>query len=235
MLRTARLSGAALVAAILLPGAPALGATHLVTPGETLSGIAAANGLSTSAVAAANGMSPTAFAISGTRLTIPAPGSVATAPVAATSAPSTAAAPTGGGLRVRWGDSLSAIAARNGVAPGRLAAVNGLDPSRPLLAGTSLRLPAAGGGRTSAAPLGSTTGAPAPGGGHEGRLRGAPRRHAGRPRGAQPRPASADGVHERARSEEAAARGHCPQAADRLASHLVSDRPGPPHSSPPPA
>src|SRR3954470_10560525 len=92
MLRTARLSGAALVAAILLPGAPALGATHLVTPGETLSGIAAANGLSTSAVAAANGMSPTAFAISGTRLTIPAPGSVATAPAAAPRPPSTAPA-----------------------------------------------------------------------------------------------------------------------------------------------
>src|SRR4051795_855925 len=162
MLRTARLSGAALVAAILLPGAPALGATHLVTPGETLSGIAAANGLSTSAVAAANGMSPTAFAISGTRLTIPAPGSVATAPVAATSAPSTAAAPTGGGLRVRWGDSLSAIAARNGVSLTRLAAVNGLDPSRPLLAGTTLRLPAAGGAGTSAAPAATTAAAPAP-------------------------------------------------------------------------
>src|SRR3954449_2402131 len=162
MLRTARLSGAALVAAILLPGAPALGATHLVTPGETLSGIAAANGLSTSAVAAANGMSPTAFAISGTRLTIPAPGSVATAPVAATSAPSTAAAPTGGGLRVRWGDSLSAIAARNGVSLTRLAAVNGLDPSRPLLAGTTLRLPAAGGAGTSAAPAATAAAAPAP-------------------------------------------------------------------------
>src|SRR4051812_27068511 len=131
MLRTARLSGAALVAAILLPGAPALGATHLVTPGETLSGIAAANGLSTSAVAAANGMSPTAFAISGTRLTIPAPGSVATAPVAATSAPSTAAAPTGGGLRVRWGDSLRAIAARHGGSLPPPPAGDGPDPSRP--------------------------------------------------------------------------------------------------------
>src|SRR3954468_13054127 len=139
MLRTARLSGAALVAAILLPGAPALGATHLVTPGETLSGIAAANGLSTSAVAAANGMSPTAFAISGTRLTIPAPGSVATAPVVATSAPSTAAAEApAAGLQVRWGDALSAVPARNVAYVPRLAGVNGLDPSRPLLAGTTL-------------------------------------------------------------------------------------------------
>jgi N-acetylmuramoyl-L-alanine amidase len=169
MLRTARLCGAALVAAVLLPGAPALGATHLVAPGETLSGIAAANGLSTSAVAAANGMSPTAFVISGTRLTIPAPGTVATAPAAATSAPSSAA-PAGGGLRVRWGDSLSAIAARNGVSLARLAAVNGLDPSRPLLAGTTLRLPAAGGAGTSAAPAATTSAAPAPIGAYKVRV-----------------------------------------------------------------
>src|SRR3954451_18897487 len=162
MLRTARLSGAALVAAILLPGAPALGATHLVTPGETLSGIAAANGLSTGAAPAANAMSPPAFAISGTRLTIPAPGSVATAPVAATSAPSTAAAPTGGGLRVRWGDTLSAIAVRNGVSLARLAAVNGLDPSRPLLAGAPRLLTASGGAGESAAPAATPTAAPAP-------------------------------------------------------------------------
>ena len=159
MLRTARLSGAALVAAILLPATPALGATHLVAPGETLSGIAAANGVSTSAVAAANGMSPTAFVISGTRLTIPAPGTVATAP-AATTTGTTSSGATGGGLRVRWGDTLSGIAARNGVSLARLAAVNGIDPSRPLLEGTTLRLPAAGGAGASAAPAATTSAAP---------------------------------------------------------------------------
>ena len=40
-------------------------------PGETLSGIAAANGLTTEALAAANGLSPTSFAIAGTTLTDP--------------------------------------------------------------------------------------------------------------------------------------------------------------------
>ncbi len=45
-----------------------------MTPGETLSGIAAANGLTTAALAAANGLSPTSFVIAGTRLTIPAAG-----------------------------------------------------------------------------------------------------------------------------------------------------------------
>ncbi|HEX6389401.1 MAG TPA: LysM domain-containing protein, partial [Solirubrobacteraceae bacterium] len=36
---------------------------HLVATGETLSGIAAANGVSTAALAAANGLAPDAFAI----------------------------------------------------------------------------------------------------------------------------------------------------------------------------
>jgi N-acetylmuramoyl-L-alanine amidase len=168
MLRTVRLAGAALATAVLLPTTPALGATHLVAPGETLWGIATANGLSASAVAAANGLSPEARVIAGNTLTIPAPGAApGTAPPAA-SAPASAAAPaSGGGLRVRWGDTLGAIAARNGVSLSRLAAVNGLDPSRPLLAGTSLRLPGAGGAGASAAPVASTSAAPAPIGAYE--------------------------------------------------------------------
>src|SRR3954451_5719877 len=167
MLRILRLAGAALAAAVLLPTTAALGATHLVAPGETLWGIALSNGLPASAVAAANGLSSEARVIAGTTLTIPARGTLA--PVAA-GGPAAAAAPTanaaapasGGGLRVRWGDSLSAIAVRNGVSMARLAAVNGLDPSRPLLAGTTLRLPASGGAGASAAPAATPTAAPAP-------------------------------------------------------------------------
>ena len=68
MLRTVRLAGAALAAALLLPTTPALGATHLVAPGETLWGIALNNGLSASAVAAANGLSPEARVVAGTDL-----------------------------------------------------------------------------------------------------------------------------------------------------------------------
>src|SRR4051794_23908950 len=163
MLRTVRLAGAALAAAVLLPTTPALGATHLVAPGETLWGIAAASGLSASAVAAANGLSPEARVIAGRTLTIPAPGAAAAAPAtAAAPAPAAGGAATGGGLRVALGDTLSAIAARNGVSLARLAAVNGLDPSRVLLAGTTLRLPAAGGAGASAAPVAATSAAPAP-------------------------------------------------------------------------
>ncbi len=66
--RTAAL--AALIAATAC--APAQASTaHVVQPGETLSGIAAANGLPTSALAAANGLSPEALVISGSTLQIP--------------------------------------------------------------------------------------------------------------------------------------------------------------------
>jgi soluble lytic murein transglycosylase-like protein len=100
--------------------------------------------------------------VAGTTLTIPAAGVAAAGTTAA--APTTAAsAPAAtGGLRVRWGDTLSAIAARNGVSLSRLAAVNGLDPARPLLAGTTLHLPGAGGAGASAAPAAATSAAPAP-------------------------------------------------------------------------
>src|SRR3954451_14509415 len=127
MLRTVRLAGAALAAAVLLPTTPALGATHLVAPGETLWGIAAASELSASAVAAANGLSPEARVIAGRTLTIPAPGAAAAAPrppPPAPPAPAAGGAATGGGLRVALGDTLSAIAVRNGVSLAHLAAVN---------------------------------------------------------------------------------------------------------------
>jgi LysM repeat protein len=166
MLRTVRLAGAALIAAALLPTTPALAAGHLVAPGETLWGIASANGLSASALAAANGLSPEARVIAGTSLTIPALGTGIS-----TSAPPTTAATSpssGGGLVVRLGDTLSGIAARNGVSLARLAAANGLDPSRPLLAGTRLHLPASGGAGASAVPVSTSAGsaAPAPLGGY---------------------------------------------------------------------
>jgi LysM repeat protein len=43
---------------------------------------------------------------------------------------------------VRWGDTLTAIAEAHGTTLTRLARANGLDPSRVLLAGTTIRLPA---------------------------------------------------------------------------------------------
>ncbi len=140
---------AAVVSLVALPAAASAGVSHLVTPGETLSGIATANGLSPAHLAAANGLPADAFVIAGRSLTIPARGTAATA--IATNAQATTPAPFGG-YRVRLGDSLSAIAAEHGVSLSQLAAVNGLSSTGTLVAGTSLRLPsAAASGQTATA------------------------------------------------------------------------------------
>jgi LysM repeat protein len=146
---------AAVISILSLPAVAQAGMSHLVAPGETLSGIAAANGLSPAQLAGANGLPADALVIAGRPLTIPARG---TATAAATSAAATPA--PFGGYRVRLGDSLSAIAAEHGVSLSQLAAVNGLSSSGTLIAGTSLRLP---GGAGRSAPAGTAT--PSNGGG----------------------------------------------------------------------
>jgi N-acetylmuramoyl-L-alanine amidase len=154
-----RTSVAAALTSLLLVPAGASAASHLVVPGETLSGIAAVNGLSTGQLAAANGLAAEAFVVAGRSLTIPAPGAAALT-TTATQAP----APFGG-YRVRLGDSLSAIAAEHGVGLSQLALANGLRVEGTLIAGTSLRLPTgAGGATTTAAPATTATGSPSGGG-----------------------------------------------------------------------
>lgn len=114
---------------------------HLVQPGETLSGIAAAHGLSTAELATANGIAADAFAIAGQTLAIPAPGAPAPAAQAA-SATSVAPAPapaTTTGTVVQPGETLSAIAARLGTTPAALAAANGIANPDLILAGATLR------------------------------------------------------------------------------------------------
>jgi LysM repeat protein len=157
---------AALISVLSLPAVAHAGVSHLVVPGETLSGIAAVNGLSPAQLAAVNGLSPTAFVIAGRSLTIPPRGATTTA--APTTATSTAVVPAPfGGYRVRLGDSLSAIAAEHGVSLSQLAAVNGLSSAGTLIAGTSLRLPsaAASTGSAGSTTAGSTSSGSA-GGGH---------------------------------------------------------------------
>jgi LysM repeat protein len=144
----ARSLSAALVACALAP-ATAAAAVHTVAPGETLWGIAVANNLPTSAVATANGLSPEARVVAGTNLTIPLPGQGTAA-----AAPGTTAT---GSYRVQPGDSLSAIAARQGISTAALSAANGLKPDSWVLSGTALRLPAAGN-----APVAVAQGAPEP-------------------------------------------------------------------------
>ncbi len=151
------------VAATVLLAAPAAAQAdfmHTVMPGETLTGIAATDGLSVAQLAAANNISPFTKLIAGSTLAIPPKGAPASATARASTSStrvcdgdndsddvgcSTAgAAPSssaGGSYLVRRGDTLSGIAARAGTTVSALAALNGLNPRHYLLYGTVLRLP----------------------------------------------------------------------------------------------
>jgi LysM repeat protein len=154
----------AAMAACALAPTSSIAAVHTVAPGETLWGIAMANNLATSAVATANGLSPEARVVAGTNLTIPAPGQTPVPPVSpAPSSPGTASAPAasgGGGYRVQPGDSLSAIAARQGVGLSSLAAANGLKLDSWVISGTMLRLPTPGSAPAAALAPATAQGAP---------------------------------------------------------------------------
>jgi LysM repeat protein len=156
MSRSLRLLGAAVLGA-LIPAAPAAAHVHTVAPGETLSGIAAVNGLPTGALAAANGLTPTAFVITGTRLQVPAPGGGSAQPLG-TAPPVAGGSGPAGGRVVRPGETLSGIAAANGLSTAALAGANGLSPTAMVIAGSRLRIPATG------APT-EATGTPAAAGG----------------------------------------------------------------------
>jgi soluble lytic murein transglycosylase-like protein len=149
-----RTAAAAVTAALLALAAPAAAdVPHTVGPGETLWSIAAANGFTTRALAAANGLPEDAGVVLGSTIQIPSVTEAAAALNGATAElssvpPSTGAAtpaaqapPPAGSYVVRPGDSLSAIAARAGIEMSRLAWMNGVDPARPLLVGTVLKLP----------------------------------------------------------------------------------------------
>ena len=138
------------VAAALCVPATASAFVHVVARGESLSSVAATDGLSVDQLAAANGLSPSAELTAGQSLTIPPRGA------GPAGAPSTAAATasedavqpvaessssTGGGYQVHRGDTLSAIAARYGVSIDALASENGLNPNGLLIAGTTLSVP----------------------------------------------------------------------------------------------
>lgn len=149
-MRHPRPAAAVLVAVLsLVVAGPARAAVHTVAPGESLSSIAAADGLTVAALAAANGLPADAGLLAGSTVQIPAVGAVPAGapaqpatPVTGTPAPSAGAPEPLGGYTVRPGDTLSALETQTGVPAGQIAYANGLDPAGVLLAGTVLRLPA---------------------------------------------------------------------------------------------
>jgi LysM repeat protein len=150
------LRAALLLAAAGTLAAPAIAAAdypHVVAPGETLTSVAAADGLTVAQVAAANGISPFAQLVAGTTLQIPPQGVAPAATLTSATGsvgdgdgdgddPSTGASSSsvGGSYVVQPGDTLSAIAARAGTTLAALAAANGLDPNGVLVSGTTLKL-----------------------------------------------------------------------------------------------
>jgi LysM repeat protein len=140
--RLAVLIGACVLAAAL----PAQAAAHTVTSGETLSYVAAANGLTTDELAAANGLSPDALLIAGESLYVPYPSGSGSG--SGSSGGGGEASGGGGGYVVQPGDTLSGIAASSGLSIDELAHLNGLYVDAPLVAGTTLTTSGGGGGAT---------------------------------------------------------------------------------------
>jgi N-acetylmuramoyl-L-alanine amidase len=140
----------------LAPSTAGAAVPHVVRPGETLWSIAAANNLTTRTVAAYNGLSESAQVVLGSTIQIPSTvegyaalqkaGLVAATPVKAAApvaaAASSAAPVAQGAYTVRVGDTLSGLAASSRTSVSAMAAMNGLDPSKLLLAGTVIKLPA---------------------------------------------------------------------------------------------
>ena len=94
-------------AILIAPAAAAAYFVHVVAPGETLSSIAAADGLSVGQLAAANGLSPTAQLIAGSTVQIPPQSSSTGSSTAAATGSSTAAA-TGSSTAAVTGSSTAA-------------------------------------------------------------------------------------------------------------------------------
>ncbi|MBI2765828.1 MAG: LysM peptidoglycan-binding domain-containing protein [Chloroflexi bacterium] len=115
-------------AAIAASASTATERFYVVAPGDSLSGIALANGISTQALAAANELSDEDAIIIGTTLVIPASVPPAVAPTRT--------------YTVTAGDSLSGIADLLGVDTDALAAVNDLTDPGLIFEGQVLQLPA---------------------------------------------------------------------------------------------
>ena len=137
-----------IAATLAAPATAGADVPHTIARGETLTSVAAADGLSVAQLAAANGLAPSAHLITGATLQIPARASSATAAAATTTAAGSAATgasdTAAGGYHVARGDTLSAIAARYGVTVRELAAANRLAPAGILRAGATLSIPAPG-------------------------------------------------------------------------------------------
>lgn len=148
--RFARACAAVVAGSIYLPSQAGAALPHVVQPGETLWSISAANNLTTRTVAVFNGLPEDAMVVVGSTINVPTvdEGAVALAnagivPGSDSSASTAGATTSGGGHTVVWGESLSSVAAANGISIESLAAANGLAADAFLIEGQGITIPAA--------------------------------------------------------------------------------------------
>jgi LysM repeat protein len=146
-IRLPALISVAAVTVLATPATCSAAFVHVVAPGESLSSVAAADGLSVAQLADANGLSTEASLLAGSTLVIPPQESSGSGSTSEGEGQREEARPSwsGGSYVVQPGDTLSAIAARAGMSVEELAAVNGIEVNAPLLSGTALRLSGASG------------------------------------------------------------------------------------------
>jgi LysM repeat protein len=148
----------AAAAMLVAPASASAFFAHTVTKGESLSSVAAADGLSVAQLAAANGQPLDAYLIAGSTVQIPpqssslsglSSGSSATSTSTGSSVPVSTSTSSSGSYVVVRGDTLSGIAARIGTSATALAAANGLDVNGILPEGAAIRLSGSPSGSTS--------------------------------------------------------------------------------------
>jgi LysM repeat protein len=152
-------AGLAVVAAEASAAVP-----HTVAPGETLWSIAAANNFTTHTLAAYNGLSDDTQVYVGESIQIPTESEGATAVASTGTATTSSSTSTSGGVShtVQPGESLSSVAAANGVSPDTLAADNGLSSDALLITGQQITIPASSATAVSTSPSSSATASPPP-------------------------------------------------------------------------
>jgi len=136
------------MASVVVLAAPASAAApHTVAPGETLWSIATANNFTTDSLAAYNGLSADSAVYTGETIQIPTEtetaGALASSTSTSSSTSTATSASTGTAHTVQPGESLSSVAAANGVSLETLAADNGLSSDAPLITGEQITIPTA--------------------------------------------------------------------------------------------
>lgn len=144
--------------ASMQPMAPAVPATYTIVRGDTISGIAARYELDTNTVLELNGLSANTIIYPGQQIKLSGSGTAAPTPAAPSPSSSTGAAT----YTVKSGDTLSGIAARNGVALSDVFSWNGLNGGSIIYPGQQIKIGSGTSAPAPAAPAPASAPAPAP-------------------------------------------------------------------------